>query len=342
MKRRMTMTDKYIEFRKLLKKAMAGYMKSQADFAREANIAPETLNRMLNQDVISRPSRNTLQKIAGVARNNVTFNMLAEACGYKTEKAVALTPDRAREDFREFCMFVTSTRMTVFKSVDEFMDMHITLGAKQDVSYLVHEGVKADVKKIGTKTFMGDYVSIVDVSCSVSREISLVTAFAVFYFVTDNNECIVTEATNDVDVTLKYGSDFAETAVSIRDDDLEDDTDVSILFSKDLTKRKYEQATCEERLLYAIFGETKDLHKETVHVSGIGFYLSKHIPDFAIKNFLRNHKTAFCRSDREKEIYADIVENGKSVNRAVNNYDVDTNSGAGRYMACDHCQCHMP
>ena len=64
-------------FRGLLRGAIC--FRPQAQFAREAGISPEHLNRMLNADVIHRPSKVTLHKIAAVAKNGITYQLLKDA-----------------------------------------------------------------------------------------------------------------------------------------------------------------------------------------------------------------------------------------------------------------------
>ena len=47
--------------------------RTQAQFANEAGISAEHLNRMLNADTISRPTKKTLMKIAAAAKNGITY-----------------------------------------------------------------------------------------------------------------------------------------------------------------------------------------------------------------------------------------------------------------------------
>ena len=55
----------YTKFRELLRKAMGSM--NQKDFAEKAGISIVHLNRLLNNPVISRPSKETLRKISNAS-----------------------------------------------------------------------------------------------------------------------------------------------------------------------------------------------------------------------------------------------------------------------------------
>lgn len=64
-------------FRSLLKGAIGN--RSQVQFAKEAGLSSEHINRMLNREEINRPARTTLLKIAAIAKNGITYRMLENA-----------------------------------------------------------------------------------------------------------------------------------------------------------------------------------------------------------------------------------------------------------------------
>lgn len=78
----------YPTFRNLLGHAIGG--RTQAQFANEAGISAEHLNRMLNASKISRPTKKTLSLIAAVAKNGVSY--------YDLEAALELDSDLAQEE----------------------------------------------------------------------------------------------------------------------------------------------------------------------------------------------------------------------------------------------------
>ena len=67
----------YPTFRGVLRTAIC--RRTQAQFANESNISAGYLNRLLNKETISRPTENTLYKIASAAKNGITMQMLQEA-----------------------------------------------------------------------------------------------------------------------------------------------------------------------------------------------------------------------------------------------------------------------
>lgn len=72
------MSDKnYPTFRNLLWHAIG--LRTQAQFANEAGISAEHLNRMLNASKINRPTRRTLSLIAAAAKNGVSYGDLEAA-----------------------------------------------------------------------------------------------------------------------------------------------------------------------------------------------------------------------------------------------------------------------
>ena len=70
----------YTKFRELLRYGIGS--RSQRAFALQAGISYEHLNRLLNQDEIGQPSRETLEKIAN-AMNTVSLDELLISCGYE-------------------------------------------------------------------------------------------------------------------------------------------------------------------------------------------------------------------------------------------------------------------
>lgn len=72
---------------RLLKEAQ-GKDRSLRRFAEEAGVSPSYLSRLLRGIRTDPPSPVILQRIAGAARNGVTYTDLLEAAGYVTDRAV--------------------------------------------------------------------------------------------------------------------------------------------------------------------------------------------------------------------------------------------------------------
>ena len=72
---------RYPEFRNFLILAIGNKRKKQ-EFADDAGISVSHLSRMLNNDIISRPSRSTLRKIANASEGRVSYRDLLFSCEY--------------------------------------------------------------------------------------------------------------------------------------------------------------------------------------------------------------------------------------------------------------------
>lgn len=145
------MSRNFETFRGLLRGAIC--TRTQAQFANESGISAEHLNRMLNMDIICRPSKKTLQKIAAVAKNGITFQDLKDALDKDDPNSV--NPDdqvekvsEAAEDFRpEFkelahdamnalCNSIKSqTYPIIADSLAEHMDALISAATPDSVAF---------------------------------------------------------------------------------------------------------------------------------------------------------------------------------------------------------------
>lgn len=72
---------RYPEFRNFLILAIGNKRKKQ-EFADDAGLSASHLSRMLNNDIISRPSRSTLRKIANASEGRVSYQDLLFSCEY--------------------------------------------------------------------------------------------------------------------------------------------------------------------------------------------------------------------------------------------------------------------
>ena len=80
--------ENYPEFRELLNIAI-GKDRQKSTFAKEADIAPAHLSRMLNLKKIPQPAVSTLEKIANASRGRVSLPRLLISCGY-TENRIGV------------------------------------------------------------------------------------------------------------------------------------------------------------------------------------------------------------------------------------------------------------
>ena len=109
----------YRKFRELLRCGIGD--RSQRSFAKEAGITPEHVNRLLNSETISQPSRETLEKMASVM-NTVSLNELLEACGYQTVDPNEMAR-RAYDLLTEGYDTLTKGRLTAWDSLEELLDI---------------------------------------------------------------------------------------------------------------------------------------------------------------------------------------------------------------------------
>ena len=90
--------QEFKEFRRLLREGIG--IRTQREFARVSGISYTHLNRLLNQEVIARPSKNTLKTMAE-HMPTVALKDLLVSCGYETED-IHTTAARLVRDFKEF------------------------------------------------------------------------------------------------------------------------------------------------------------------------------------------------------------------------------------------------
>lgn len=131
------MPQEFKKFRQLLDMAIC--RKTQAQFAKDAKISAEHLNRMINSPKISRPTNATVKKIAAVAENGVTYKDLIDALDsedpdykkvdyaqLKYQEAVRdFTPtfkERVKESYAVLAEIVAKKQPAVVGSLDAYME----------------------------------------------------------------------------------------------------------------------------------------------------------------------------------------------------------------------------
>ena len=144
------MAQNFPEFRMLLQSAI-GSDRQKKDFAEQAGLSPSHLSRLLNVEIISRPSYATLEKIADASCGRVTMQMLLSACGWSDEgKTAPETPYLAFRDIddpdvqrtiMEFKkgMAVYGCTATRHKSLEDILDTVATLFAHKKLSFVIDE-----------------------------------------------------------------------------------------------------------------------------------------------------------------------------------------------------------
>ena len=342
------MAEKYElkEFREALRKAI-GPIRSQAEFASEAGITPEHLNRMLNLPQIGKPSMATLRKIAGHAFGGVTLAELASACGYESVKEepalMELTPKARVDRFlleleKGVCAVLEENNVfpSVFDFISEVVDHYTTEKPVIEIeSPRDYEGRYPAENAAVVNYSMGDTLY------------SLEMANAVLYSETKKGKVIVLRVEADPQLLLRLKSKLAEQAMELsRTENAPFPTQNLILVHKravnapkadfDGFKEKIAEIaansgiTPEEAMMNLLFGD-KNKPKRPMSCEGTGFYTDT-VNLSTVRKFLKAHKNSFVRSAKEAEIYQKFVEEGIDVG-AFEGYENETGfAGAETWM----------
>lgn len=143
-------------FRGLLRGAICN--RTQAQFAKETGLSPEHVSRMLNNDNIHRPTKQTLIKIAGAAKNGITLHDLEKALNdedpnYKPKTIEDLERDAANQqaakDFApSFEEHAECTAKRIQKAIAEIPTPYIEEG----ISNLMDKIVNLDLSTFASES----------------------------------------------------------------------------------------------------------------------------------------------------------------------------------------------
>lgn len=289
----------YKEFRKLLRKAI-GMRRTQAEFAMASKITPQHLNRLLNNELIGQPSRETLIKIAGCADTPIALEDLLKACDYDTEIIEEVSEKNLENENTEIVKLASKIMnafslltFKTYKSISDFIENVIELVGNKQISYelINNEEIKDDTDKK-----VGEYVVTAILSWLSENYVNTLDV-AIAYVKTINENIIVMETTDrESRINDYYPWNYTEA------------NEISTLFSEPKIKYKIkpstpenikDQLSAEERLLKAIFGEGKP--QRICSVEGLGFYIDK-IPEGAFRRFILNHEKSLPEGKNNKEI----------------------------------------
>lgn len=308
----------YPTFRGVLRTAIC--RRTQAQFANESNISAGYLNRLLNKDTISRPTENTLYKIASAAKNGITMQMLQEALDADDpDTHAAERRNKLVEAQQEFTPTFTEMANETMKQVTdriatmkypkitvdlaEFIDSLIADSKPLDISYDMDIAGLYPPK--GTHGYASHYQGVT-LTMADTKE-TAIASMVIFYF---EIPCS--------DKTTRYLIQF----VSCRLDDTSDVYGIPPYFSDAVDKgdetifkqpyaleihpiltfqEKYIPvgASAEERVLHSIFGEAVEYSETT---DGIGFWLKEVPSGFA--TFMEKHLDQVltgCETEEEKD-----------------------------------------
>lgn len=290
----------YPEFQKLLKDGIG--TRTQKEFADETGITKETINRWLNNDTISQPGKDSLQRIAKHVKSH-TLNEFLTACGYD-----ALTIEEDVEDSESDLLGgLESLSGRLFKSISEYLKTVEVLWLKKGV----FGRVKQEVEINDVLEECGEYYVESSYLWTHERH-DCITQFRLYYSKTSKNNIVVLK-TRLVEANKE---DIRKNAKVV------DHT--IVCEEKKKASAHTVPANAEEKLFNAIFGENCYINTYL----GFGFYLKKLVPD-NFKEYLYNHASSFCTSKHKQEIFEEI-----SNVTDLDNFFSDIIEGEGNHV-CD-------
>lgn len=305
----MTETDnnkkEYKEFRALLRKGIG--CRTQKEFAAAAGISPAYLNKMLKNDVIPTPTRDTISNLAK-QMSAVTKNQLLEACGYNIlsakEDAEALVTDLM--DFlnnKNGCMVWHGTMDGLFENIDmlycprEYKALQLSIISDEKNVNVVEANFK-------------DAENVVTIQMVWSNDENHCRAeFSLYYSKTESGNFIIFGAKPNIN---KLGQ-----MVMVRD--------------QDTLKKEQDMIT------YMIYGRLSSYGEEEIlpnTLVGPGIPYDKTPEGF--KDFLSNHRATFCTTKERCKLWKRVVEDGEDPDAVFENYtDEDGNEciGTGSVIA---------
>lgn len=305
----------YEEFIALLKKAIGD--RSQTKFAKDAGIAVETLNRMLNMKA-GQPSRKTLTKIAMASNNTVSEAELLNVSGYSISKQHI---SEIQDKIQKFIIDIPFKKEDVYSSIQEFVQSKTTMFETQKqipITFIVQKE-----KAVLPEDQDGEFAVLVSLSSEMPNQNTVLVAdVVVFYLKTVTDKYMIRKIAYEPEITSRYGSQIGQKLLRLQNFDAEFPAQYVLRM-----KKRYAESSSEEKLLRAIFGEPQT---DTERIMGIGFFVQHTLPEYVFKDFILKHQDSFCQTAHERQIFVRYTGNDEvSRNEAFQNYKSVTPSGAG-------------
>lgn len=288
----------YREFRALLRQGIG--CRTQKEFAAAVGISPAYLNKMLKNDVIPTPTRDTISNLAK-QMTTVTKNQLLEACGYTIfsvqEDAEALVTDIM--DFlnnKNGCMVWHGTMNGLFENIDmlycprEYKALQLSIISDEKNVNVVEANFRD-----------AEYVATIQMVWS-NDENHCRAEFSLYYSKTEYGNFIIFGAKPNIN---KFGR-----LVMVRD--------------QDAIKKK------EDMINYMIFGHLSNGETEILPNTLVGPGIPYDKTPAGFKDFLSNHRATFCKTKEHCKLWKRVVEDGEDPDAVFENYtDEDGNECIG-------------
>lgn len=303
----------YIEFRSLLRQAMGGM--TQKAFADASGLSVEHLNRLLNSDVISRPSKSTLKKIVDVGADINPFD-LYESCGYeKIDCRVGVRVSQHKMSFEEnlkqnaknlhdsFCFMIRDANM--FPSINYMITRYMSRYAL-DLRKIFYD----DNRMIANHTqHKGDWAlpckAVWHVEKSARQHYEVHTYFAVFGVNLVNGSVMVT----DIAVDAATLNDLGFIPQPYIDELYADGTNINDLPYFAVNQLKTNPLSVERRLLNSIFGIQDDEDEpECMHLFSVKYgrgSIYEKTPEGFAEYIYKNQKY-FDADEVEAELFEEL------------------------------------
>lgn len=327
--------ESYETFRGLLRGAICD--RTQAEFAKAADLSPEHVNRMLNKPDFGRPTKTTLLKIASAAKNGITYQMLTQALD-EGEGSVESPEDvrrgaklkEAQEDFKEpfgdwaYSVYVSISRgmgkylhqrkPKITESIGDFMEEFLQT-VKEDPAE-IHAGLisgisyDVDLPRNYYGTNYPDAKQYVSVYFSLTDGREAAESQMILYFTEVGEYLVIQHASMAVtDLFELYGmADCVLEQVKeggITDEDYSERMALAMelpFYMAIKTVERFREPYRGKNMLETILGE--EVHNpQTIY--GTGFWLTEVPPRFL--SFIARHKKAVLSAYQERpETYEEL------------------------------------
>ena len=335
--------EEFAEFRMLLRKGMG--TRTQAEFARDAGISPQVLNRMMNLPVISRPRAKTLQMLAAQTEG-VSLKELMESVGYdingepeeeelteKEKRETLSNKERANlaaKDLTTGLAELTSGGNAVYDNLNDFLDMLYVLYSVEEFSFQIISEDEYD----GEKYPAADEIALVETSF-LNGQVVNVIPFAVYFYRKKDGRIFITNADAGFEALKEVG--FFEPREQEAMEEFGHGADQPVIYSVNRFKKRVspdkKDGDAKKRLLEALFGTG-----ETFDTTVIGFGFELKSTPKAFPEFLKAHKETFLSIDniypkipekKDPETLYKEIENGNDPDEVLKDYMDQDRTGYG-------------
>lgn len=310
----MTEKREYREFRELLRKAMG--TQSQKAFAEACGLSPEHMNRLLNNPVISRPSKATLLKILN-ASGQVDGSELYRSCDYSVEDS---NMDVWRK--RKGLPVKKQLDLTAELIQSKLQAMQKRIGIYSSLEELVHTflheiaPVITRVRKVNSRDWMdsGNKYRRRAVCCigcwqilqDATYTLEVETWFVLFYELLSNGNVILMDSAVDME-TLSHWGFLPEPYLEQL---YEDGEDIKELPSFSTVTRKVKtKPSAEEQLLRTLFGDPDEVSLDLRYWKTGRGSVWKETPSRFVEYVLEN-EAYFSVNEEEQELLEEMRDVG--------------------------------